>query len=111
MPPAAAGAALAALDIIERDADLRARPLTLAARFCRAIDLPVPQSPIVPIVLGAPDAALATSQILAERGFLVAAIRPPTVPKGTARLRVTFSAAHTEAQVDGLVSAMRAVLQ
>jgi 8-amino-7-oxononanoate synthase len=111
MPPAAAGAALAALDIIERDADLRARPLALAARFCRALDLLVPQSPIVPIVLGAPDAAVAASHVLAERGFLVAAIRPPTVPKGTARLRVTFSAAHTEAQIDGLVSAMRAVLR
>ncbi len=109
-PPAAAGAALKALEIIEADADLRARPLALAARFCAALGLPAPASPIVPVVLGDPDSALAASRALAEAGFLVAAIRPPTVPKGTARLRITFSAAHEEAQVDALADAMRTVL-
>ena len=56
--------------------------------------------------LGEAEAALALSAALEERGFLVVAIRPPTVPAGTGRLRVAFSAAHTEAQVDGLAEAV-----
>lgn len=107
LPPAAAGAALAALEIIERDPALRARPLALAAHFCRALDLPAPLSPIVPVVLGDPQRALDASAALAEQGFLVAAIRPPTVPKGTARLRITFSAVHEGSQIEGLAGAIR----
>jgi 8-amino-7-oxononanoate synthase len=59
------------------------------------------------VIVGEAAAALALSQRLAESGFLVAAIRPPTVPQGTARLRVTFSAAHTEAEVDALASRLQ----
>jgi 8-amino-7-oxononanoate synthase len=55
------------------------------------------------VVLGSPAAALAAQRDLQEAGFWVVAIRPPTVPAGSARLRVTLSAAHTEAQVDALV--------
>jgi 8-amino-7-oxononanoate synthase len=51
-------------------------------------------SPIVPIVLGEAEAALAAARLLEEHGFLVIAIRPPTVPRGTARLRLTFTAQH-----------------
>ena len=91
LPPATLAAALAALDIIDSEPDLVARPLDKARLFTALLGLPPAESPIVPLVLGTPDAALAASAFLAERGFLVAAIRPPTVPSGTARLRFAFS--------------------
>jgi 8-amino-7-oxononanoate synthase len=59
--------------------------------------------------LGASDRALAASAQLAERGFLVTAIRPPTVAPGTARLRITFSAAHDDRDVDRLADAVAAL--
>ncbi|MEC8461689.1 MAG: aminotransferase class I/II-fold pyridoxal phosphate-dependent enzyme, partial [Pseudomonadota bacterium] len=61
---------------------------------------------IVPVVIGEEDAALVASKFLEERGFLVTPIRPPTVPAGTSRLRFTFTAEHTEAQVAALVGAV-----
>ena len=60
----------------------------------------------MPILVGEAAAALALSAALEARGFLVVAIRPPTVPAGTARLRVAFSAAHTQDQVDALAEAL-----
>jgi 7-keto-8-aminopelargonate synthetase-like enzyme len=63
-------------------------------------------SPIIALVLGDDDAALAAAAALLERGLLVPAIRPPTVPVGTSRLRVALSAAHTAGQVDALVAAL-----
>ena len=66
-------------------------------------------TPIQPILLGTPDAALAASEALLARGFMVAAIRPPTVPAGTSRLRVTLSASHEERDVDALVEALAEV--
>ena len=105
LPPASAAAALAALDIIDEEPQRCARPLLLAHRFARAVGLPPPASPIVPVIVGAPERALALSQTLQRAGFLVVAIRPPTVPDGSSRLRFTFSAAHEEAQVDALAQA------
>ncbi|GEO98035.1 aminotransferase class I/II-fold pyridoxal phosphate-dependent enzyme [Methylobacterium haplocladii] len=106
LPPASAAAALAALDIVEAEPERAARPLALARRFTARLGLPEAQSPIVPIVVGEVETALALSAALEARGFLVVAIRPPTVPPGTARLRIAFSAAHGEAQVDGLAEAV-----
>ncbi|GEP12692.1 aminotransferase class I/II-fold pyridoxal phosphate-dependent enzyme [Methylobacterium gnaphalii] len=106
LPPASAAAALAALDIVETEPERAARPLALARRFTARLGLPQAQSPIVPIVVGEAETALALSKALEARGFLVVAIRPPTVPAGTARLRVAFSAAQSEAQVDGLAEAL-----
>jgi 8-amino-7-oxononanoate synthase len=63
-------------------------------------------TPIQPLLVGEAAAALRLSAALRERDILVTAIRPPTVPAGTARLRVTFSAAHTEAHVDRLLDAL-----
>jgi 8-amino-7-oxononanoate synthase len=111
LPAATIGAALKALDIIENDAALCARPLELAQRFCRLAGLPTPASPIVPVVLGDAQAALDASKHLRDAGFLVTAIRPPTVPRGTARLRITFSAAHDESDVDELACAVRALVE
>jgi 8-amino-7-oxononanoate synthase len=58
-------------------------------------------------VLGAPEAALAASRLLEEHGFLVAAIRPPTVPAGTARLRLTFTAQHPDEEIERLAAIVR----
>jgi 7-keto-8-aminopelargonate synthetase-like enzyme len=63
-------------------------------------------SPIVPLIVGSEREALEASVSLLEVGLLVPAVRPPTVPPGTSRLRVTLSAAHTQAEVDQLVSAL-----
>ena len=85
---------------------LRNRPVQLARRFTTRLGLPRAESPIVPIIVGATDAALAASRALLAEGFLVVAIRPPTVPAGTARLRIAFSAAHTDAMVDALADSV-----
>lgn len=110
LPPASAAAALAALDIAERDADLVARPLARARRFAKALHLPEPQSAVVPIVLGRPSTALAAQAVLEEEGFLVAAIRPPTVAEGTSRLRFAFTATIPDSEVDRLATATRHIL-
>jgi 8-amino-7-oxononanoate synthase len=106
LPPASAAAALASLDIIEANPAFTEQPLAKARLFTRRLGLPEAQSPIVPVVLGEADAALATSAALEGQGFLVVAIRPPTVPEGTARLRVAFSAEHADADVLRLADAI-----
>ncbi|HMJ79149.1 MAG TPA: aminotransferase class I/II-fold pyridoxal phosphate-dependent enzyme [Iamia sp.] len=103
LSPADAAAGHAALGIVrgaEGDA-LRARLRTHVDRLA-----PGHPSPIVPVVLGAEEAAVAAADALLAQGLLVPAIRPPTVPEGTSRLRVTFSAAHTDADVTRLLSAL-----
>lgn len=110
LPPASAAAAIAALDIIAQDPALCARPLAHARVFTRALGLPPAESPIVPVIIGRSDAALAASKTLREQGLLVVAIRPPTVPDGTARLRIAFSALHTDADVARLIDAIRPLL-
>ncbi|GGF21202.1 putative 8-amino-7-oxononanoate synthase [Aliidongia dinghuensis] len=110
LPPASVAAALAALDVIEGDPEWARTPVERARQFTRLLNLPNAESPIVPVVIGEADAALAASERLLEQGFLVTAIRPPTVPDGTARLRITFSAGHSEADVAALAEAVRAVL-
>jgi 8-amino-7-oxononanoate synthase len=100
LPPGTLAAAITALDIIKRDPKLVARPTMLARRFTERLGLNAAESAIVPIVIGPEDKALAAQATLEEAGFMVVAIRPPTVPDGTCRLRVAFSAAHSEADID-----------
>jgi 8-amino-7-oxononanoate synthase len=69
--------------------------------------LPDAQSPIVPIVIGDEEIALAASRYLENEGYLVVAIRPPTVPSGTARLRLTFTAQHPDEEVGRLADIIR----
>ncbi|MEJ0086175.1 MAG: 8-amino-7-oxononanoate synthase [Pseudomonadota bacterium] len=122
LPPAVAAATRAALRVSERESWRREKALALAARFRKglhALDVsseprsrdPLPGTTIVPVILGEAARALAASTALETRGFLVSAIRPPTVPAGTARLRVTFSAAHEEPQVDALIAALAQALK
>ena len=107
LPPASVAAALAALDVIADEPARVAAPLAKARRFTAALDLPEAQSAIVPIVLGAAETALAAAAALEAEGLLVVPIRPPTVPPGTARLRVAFTAGHPDAAVDRLAEAVR----
>lgn len=100
LPPAVVAAAIAALDLIEHDPGYAALPLAKARAFTRRIGLPDATSPIVPVVVGAADAALAASRMLEAEGYLVVAIRPPTVADGTARLRFTFTPAHSDADIE-----------
>ncbi len=106
LPPAAVGAAIAALEIIETDPALCAEPVRKARRFTTALDLPLAESAIVPVIVGEAQAALDVSRRLVEQGFLVAPIRPPTVPWGTARLRVAFAAGHPDVEIDRLARAV-----
>ncbi|MBI2383064.1 MAG: 8-amino-7-oxononanoate synthase [Gammaproteobacteria bacterium] len=122
-PPALAAAARRALEIVQAEPERRERLDRNIRRFregARQLGiplglpdsrLPAPDSaaatPIQPLILGAEARALALSRFLFERGYWVAAIRPPTVPPGTSRLRITLSAAHAPEQIDGLLAALR----
>jgi 8-amino-7-oxononanoate synthase len=107
LPPAIVAAAIAALDVIEREPGYAALPLAKAKAFARRAGLPEPVSPIVPVLLGEAEAALKASRLLEDHGFLVVAIRPPTVPAGTARLRLTFTAQHPDDEIERLAEVMR----
>lgn len=111
LPPAVLAASLKALSIMDEEPQLRERVLNLAGRFCAALDLPAPQSAIIPIIIGAEEDALRASQILADKGFIVTAIRPPTVADGTSRLRLSFNASHREEDVDALAAHLKSLLQ
>jgi len=102
--PAAAAAAAAAIDVIDSpEGDELKRRLRTNIDCIRSGH----SSPIIPIIVGAEDRALATSDALGRQGILVPAIRPPTVPVGTSRLRVTVSAAHTNEDLNRLAHALR----
>ena len=111
VPPAVAAATRAALKVIQMEPWRRERLHTLISKFrqgARDLGLMLLDSstPIQPLVLGGEAQALAATERLLERGLLVAAIRPPTVPQGTSRLRVTFSAAHDGEDVERLLDAL-----
>lgn len=110
LPPAVVASADKALEIMAQDKERCARPLQLAHMFTGLLGLPPAQSAIVPVIIGESEAALKVSAALQEAGFLVSAIRPPTVLQGSARLRVTFSAAHTEEMVLRLAEAVKLVI-
>jgi 8-amino-7-oxononanoate synthase len=108
LPQPVAAATRAALALAQAESWRRERLQQLTARFrAAALDAGVPlgasTTPIQPIVLGSAQAALTAQRALQEVGFWVVAIRPPTVPAGSARLRVTLSALHTDAEVEALV--------
>jgi 8-amino-7-oxononanoate synthase len=107
LPPAIVAAAIAALDLIERDPAYAALPLAKARSFTRRVGLPEAESPIVPLIVGDAEAALQASRLLETEGFLVIAIRPPTVPAGTARLRFAFTAQHPDDEIERLADIVR----
>lgn len=107
LPPGVLGSALQALEIIDKNDTLGERARANAKRFAELIGAPPPPASIVPLVIGDEQNALALSNQLEQEGFLVTAIRPPTVPEGTARLRFTFSADHRESDIDRLASVVQ----
>ena len=107
LPPAVVASAIAALDLIEREPDYAALPVKKAKAFTQLAGLTEAQSPIVPVIVGEEAAALEASRLLADEGFLAMPIRPPTVPHGTARLRLTFTAGHPDAEVERLAGLVR----
>lgn len=111
MPPAIALATCASLDLIEREDSRRSHLQMLVSGFRQkasalGYELMPSRTPIQPIMVGDNWAALALSEALEEKGLMVTAIRPPTVPDGRARLRVTFSAAHSSEDLARLLSAL-----
>lgn len=111
LPPAVAEATRASLRLIKTENWRREKLQTLVKRFRQSaseLGLPLLDSftPIQPLILGDAARALHISQHLRDQGFLISAIRPPTVPEGTARLRITFSAEHEEHHVDRLLTAL-----
>ena len=111
IPPAVAAATRASLRLLQKEDWRRERLQVLIQKFrsgCEQLGLELinSQTPIQPIMVGDTDKSLHISEQLEKQGILVTAIRPPTVPKGTARLRVTLSASHTEDDVDRLLSAL-----
>lgn len=115
-PPAMAAAAQAALDLILQEPERRARLWQNREHMyqgLRAIGchLTNTQSPILPIIVNDPEVAMEMSQQLRKKGIFIPAIRPPTVPKGTSRLRVTVTAEHSVEQIDSALEAIQQVGQ
>jgi len=115
MPPAIAAATRASLRIIQNEHWRREHLQQLITHFRRGamqlnMQLMESFSPIQPIIIGSESKTLAVAERLAERGILIIAIRPPTVPVGSSRLRITFSAQHSLTQVDLLLAALAEVM-
>jgi 8-amino-7-oxononanoate synthase len=113
LPPPTAAAALAALRIVEREPERPVRARRLAARLATGLRaagyaVPDPAAAVLPVIIGEPAAAMALSARLLEAGVLVTAIRPPSVPPGTSRLRATVMATHTDAEIDRAIAAFAA---
>mgnify|MGYP000902666387 CR=1 FL=1 len=113
-PPLLAHALLTAIDLIERGDARRAHLNALIARLRDGLNglrwpLADSRTPIQPLIIGDNHATLAVAQALDAQGIWTPAIRPPTVPRGEARLRISLTAAHDEVQVERLVSALRAL--
>ena len=110
-PPAIAAATLVSLDLVEKEQWRRDQLQQLIQQFRQGaeqlgLELMSSETPIQPVIIGEDKKALEIGAKLEEQGILVGVIRPPTVPKNTARLRITFSAAHTEQDVDRLLIAL-----
>lgn len=113
LPPAICAAAVAAIDIIEAEPSRRERLIQGANSFRNHLRIsgiePMPCStgPIVPIVMSGPEAAVRASSHLEQQGFLVGAIRPPTVPRGSSRLRIVVNSAHSDDDLRRLADSVR----
>jgi 8-amino-7-oxononanoate synthase len=114
MPPSIAAATSASLKLVQQESWRREKLNELIMLFKRGakelgIELMASNTAIQPIVLGSTEKAVITSRLLQEKGILVTAIRPPTVPEGTARLRITISASHEEQDINTLLHALESV--
>lgn len=115
LPPAVAAATQASLSLLQTDTARREHLHHVIGYFCRnanahGLPLMVSHTPIQPIVLGSDETLMQVANALKAQGILVGAIRPPTVPEGTARLRITLNANHTQADIDVLLTALIAAV-
>ena len=116
MPPAVAAATRTSLRLLRDESWRRQHLQQLIADFRRGatelgLGLADSLTPIQPLILGTEDRTLAVAEQLQQRGYLVAAIRPPTVPAGSSRLRITLCAEHSREQVTGLLTALEDALE
>jgi 8-amino-7-oxononanoate synthase len=114
LPPSAVGAARASLNIVRQEPAIRRRlwanvELLKNRVQAKGFDLQSSESPILPIPFGSEEKALKMSESLIEKGFFVPAIRPPSVPRGTSRLRLTVTAVHSEVEIEALAEALAQV--
>jgi len=113
LPPSAAAAAAAAIEVMADEPQRQRRVRALATRVrselgAKGVALTPGDSPIIPITLGSERAALEAARVLQDQGLWVLAIRPPTVPRGTSRLRVTLCSEHRDDEVTRLIAALAA---
>jgi len=111
LPPAILAGNLKALEIIEKDKKLGKKALENAAYFCKLLKLPTTKSTIVPIIIGDSGQSLEISRKIKNQGFLILAIRPPTVEPNKSRLRITFSASHKKADIKKLAKIISTILK
>ena len=114
LPPAVAVASSASLKILQAESWRREKLVSLVSRFRLGaeqigLDLMDSQTPIQPVQINNDQRVMEINQQLRAKGFMVGAIRPPTVPKGSGRLRICLSATHTEDQIDQLLEALESV--
>lgn len=107
LPPAVLAASSKAIELMRSQPELGAKALENARLFTTLLELPEAQSAIVPLILGESEKALAAARLLEEKGYEVVAIRPPTVPENSARLRFTFSAQHQKSDIQALAAIIR----
>ncbi|PHS72396.1 MAG: 8-amino-7-oxononanoate synthase [Cycloclasticus sp.] len=115
MPPAVMAATRVSLKLCQQECWRREKLVSLVAQFRRGagqlgLNLLPSETPIQAVILGTNEAVIKANVQLREKGMLVGAIRHPTVPKGSERLRITFSATHTESQVTAMLQALESVV-
>ncbi len=108
LPPCVLAAALQSIKIIKKKNPAK-KTLQNAKYFCELMNLPKPQSAIVPIIIGDSKKTLEISASVLEQGFVISAIRPPTVESGKSRLRITFSSEHKKSQIEKLVKILNSL--
>ena len=111
LPPASLAASIEALKIIKSNNNLLKKPLKMAEFFCKLIGKNKPLSPIVPLIIKEEKKTIKISKSLMKEGFIVSAIRPPTVPENSSRLRIAFNASHTRVQVEALAKKINQLLR
>jgi 7-keto-8-aminopelargonate synthetase-like enzyme len=113
LPPAVCASALAAFEVMESEPAIRQRlweNIGIGTEALRHLGSSKIESAIIPIIIGDTEKTMEISKKLLEKGFFVSAIRPPTVPKGESRLRITISAQHTEEEIECLASLLQQLI-
>ena len=110
LPPCVLAASLQSIKIVKKQ-NLAKKALENAAYFCQLMNLPKPESAIIPIIIGDSKKTLEIAKKIEQQGMLVSAIRPPTVENGKARLRITFSAKHKKSDIKKLALVISKILK